>query len=1023
MKILIIRPQVKKILLLITLLCAMVQGAWAQNEWATVYTQTQTTSANWTALSAGSSTGKTLGTAGNTTYYYVTGNISFTNSNVGGSGLTIRGSVYLYVPSGTTLICTGANGSGQTGGGAGIELAAGNTLYLLGGGTVNATGGRAANGGNGGRGYDAECTYDESILGGSGGTGGNGGGGAGAGIGTRGATGGSGGSGGQRNGSYGQETTQYGVDGSAGSAGGTAAAMGSIYVFQSSVTLNATAGSAGSNGTGGSRGKTASQHPGSNVYMASGGGGGGAGGFGGAASNIGTGGPGGGGGGGGAAGNVAWVLYSGTANGYYHAGAYGGKGGQNANGSYAPDGADVELDNPKHADIQGGGLRDKDTDYDDDDGWEKGNNRHAGGSGAACGNASTSGSTGTVTIDWTTQENDWGMIFAQTGSTRADWTHLADGSTTGKTLGAEGTTTYYYTAYDRTFSNSSAGGSGLTIKGTVYLYVPSGKTITCTGANASGATGGGAGIELTAGNTLYIIGSGKLVATGGNAANGGNGAGGGDAANEPLRSGYGGDGGNGGGGAGAGIGTRGANGGAGGTGGASKEGNKTTGNAGSNGQNGGTAAEMGTLYIYDGFQALTPQTTIQGGSQGTSGGSGGTGGRHALYLDVDDDDDGTQGGVYHLYYTTWTMGGGGGGAGGGFGGAASNIGTGGPGGGGGGGGASGSIQYIETVESASDYYAVGAFGGSPGVNADGTTAGSGANTEMNSTANLSQINDKKTNFSCAGWQNGDNRTTGGSGGGSGSASVSGTANTVTVVWPTHDLADGSDNTTFITDHDGDIYDITLQGRTLYKDGSWNTLCLPFDLGNLSGTPLENATLMTLSSSNYDNGTLTLNFESATTIAAGKPYIVKWTTTGENISSPVFNGVTISSTPADVVTTAVTFKGNYDYLGFTEENRSILFLGTQNKLYYPLSGASIGACRAYFQLNGGITAGDPASAAPVRTFVLNFGGEATGIQGLTPDPSSKGEGSEYWYSLDGRRLSQKPSRAGVYINNGKMVVIK
>ena len=67
--------------------------------------------------------------------------------------------------------------------------------------------------------------------------------------------------------------------------------------------------------------------------MASGGGGGGAGGFGGAASNIGTGGPGGGGGGGGAAGNVAWVVYSGTLNGYYHAGAFGGDGGKNADGS------------------------------------------------------------------------------------------------------------------------------------------------------------------------------------------------------------------------------------------------------------------------------------------------------------------------------------------------------------------------------------------------------------------------------------------------------------------------------------------------------------------------------------------------------------------------------------------------------------------------------------------------------------------------------------------------------------------
>ena len=377
--------------MILALLCAVAQGAWAQtqNEWDEVYALTQTTAANWTPLNAGSATGQTLGSAGATSYYYITGDLNFANSNAGGSGLTIQGTVYLYIPSGKTLATTGANASGQTGAGAGIELAAGNTLYLVGGGTLNATGGNAANGGNGGNGGDAECTYDVSILGGSGGTGGNGGGGAGAGIGTRGGNGGSGGAGGQRNGSYGQETTQYGVDGNAGSAGSTAGAMGNLYAATSFVNLSATGGQAGSNGTGGNRGLTASQHPGSNVYMASGGGGGGAGGFGGAASNIGTGGPGGGGGGGGAAGNVAWVVYSGTANGYYHAGAKGGHGGTNGNNTSAPDGTSIELDNPKHADIQAGGLRDNASDYDDDDGWENGNAWHDGGAGGACGNTST----------------------------------------------------------------------------------------------------------------------------------------------------------------------------------------------------------------------------------------------------------------------------------------------------------------------------------------------------------------------------------------------------------------------------------------------------------------------------------------------------------------------------------------------------------------------------------------------------------------------------------------------------------
>jgi hypothetical protein len=92
---------------------------------------TNTTEANWTQLNAGSTTGQTLGTAGTTTYYYADTNLTFSNSTAGGSGLTIQGKVYLYVPQGVTLTCTGANASGQTGAGAGIELAAGNHLYLF----------------------------------------------------------------------------------------------------------------------------------------------------------------------------------------------------------------------------------------------------------------------------------------------------------------------------------------------------------------------------------------------------------------------------------------------------------------------------------------------------------------------------------------------------------------------------------------------------------------------------------------------------------------------------------------------------------------------------------------------------------------------------------------------------------------------------------------------------------------------------------------------------------------------------
>ena len=59
----------------------------------------------------------------------------------------------------------------------------------------------------------------------------------------------------------------------------------------------------------------------------------------------------------------------------------------------------------------------------------------------------------------------WEEVCAMTGTTKTDWTQLNAGSTTGQTLGTAGTTTYYYADTNLTFSNSTAGGSGLTILG------------------------------------------------------------------------------------------------------------------------------------------------------------------------------------------------------------------------------------------------------------------------------------------------------------------------------------------------------------------------------------------------------------------------------------------------------------------------------------------------------------------------------------------------------------------------------
>ena len=383
----------KNLFLMIVLLCAVAQGAWADGGWELVYRQTNTTSANWMALNAGSSTGYTIGTAGTTTYYYATGNLSFTNSTVGGSGLTIRGTVYLYIPSGKTIRCTGAkaNDTGITGGGAGVELAAGNTLYLLGDGRLEATGGDGESGNRGDHGEDANFEYNTYCQPGSGGRGGDGGGGGGAGIGTRGGNGGAGGAGGSAKRDA-NEGTNKGVAGSPGSNGDTAGSMGTLYVYQGwNLSVVAKGGGAGwFTSAQSNRGKNAAEDP-YNQYAASGGGGGGTSGNGSAGSDIGTGGGGGGGGGGGAAGNSTWRdnVY----NGFYRVGAGGGKGGGNYDGSYASDGGSSELSNPYDAELKNGLV----GTY-DDDGWEDDNGAAAGGSGGTCGAASKSGAAVTINV-------------------------------------------------------------------------------------------------------------------------------------------------------------------------------------------------------------------------------------------------------------------------------------------------------------------------------------------------------------------------------------------------------------------------------------------------------------------------------------------------------------------------------------------------------------------------------------------------------------------------------------------------
>ena len=250
------------------------------------------------------------------------------------------------------------------------------------------------------------------------------------------------------------------------------------------------------------------------------------------------------------------------------------------------------------------------------------------------------------------------------------------------------------------------------------------------------------------------------------------------------------------------------------------------------------------------------------------------------------------------------------------------------------------------------------------------------------------------------------------------------------------LADNADNSSLIAGVNGLTLSVTLAGRTLYKDGDWNTLCLPFDVSITSGTLSgDNVVAMTLNSttSNLNDGTLTLNFDAVATtgeqaglIPAGTPFIIKWASKespATNLVNPVFSGMTIDNSAEAIARKTVTF-GGVSFVGTYNPviipsggDNTKLYLGANNTLYWPNDAMTIGAFRAYFHVSG---------AAGVRQFVLNFDGdgEAQGIKEIDDLPiyDLRFEAGA-WYTIDGVKLDGKPTKKGLYIHGDRKVVVK
>lgn len=212
--------------------------------------------------------------------------------------------------------------------------------------------------------------------------------------------------------------------------------------------------------------------------------------------------------------------------------------------------------------------------------------------------------------------------------------------------------------------------------------------------------------------------------------------------------------------------------------------------------------------------------------------------------------------------------------------------------------------------------------------------------------------------------------------------------------------------------------VTLD-RNLYS--GWNTFCVPFAL---TQTQLEEAygsgaVAKYLSDVTIDGAAATLHFtpEEGDGIKANKAYLLYLT--ADVTEAKTFSGVTLQ--PAGDCTTTVRADngGDYTFQGILaptalETNDRQYFLNSAGTDFVlPLNNTSkLKATRAYIIV--------PAAAGPAqsRQYCFDFNGTTTAIDNVTVSGMEDGT----WYTISGIRIN-RPAAKGVYIHNGRKVIVK
>lgn len=207
-------------------------------------------------------------------------------------------------------------------------------------------------------------------------------------------------------------------------------------------------------------------------------------------------------------------------------------------------------------------------------------------------------------------------------------------------------------------------------------------------------------------------------------------------------------------------------------------------------------------------------------------------------------------------------------------------------------------------------------------------------------------------------------------------------------------------------------------RKVYS--GWNTFCVPFALTQAQLEEAYGSGAVAKYLSKVTTGTegVTLHFtpEEGGGIKANKAYLLYLTT---DVTKPkTFSGVTLQ--PAgDCTTTVNTDNGYYTFQGILAPttlatNDTQYFLNSTGTAFVlPRADSNpMKATRAY------IIVPTPAGSAQGRQYNFDFNGTTTAIDDVTVSGMEDGT----WYTISGIRVN-RPAAKGVYIHNGRKVIVK